>query len=41
MRLISLGGGLSPSGIVGHSAEYGKWCLSLRDRLQAINDYYR
>lgn len=35
------GGGLSPSGIVGHSAEYGKWCLSLRDRLQAINDYYR
>lgn len=38
---ISTGGGLSPSGIVGHSAEYGKWCLSLRDRLQAINDYYR
>lgn len=38
---ISAGGGLSPSGIVGHSAEYGKWCLSLRDRLQAINDYYR
>ena len=38
---ISAGGGLSPSGIVGNSAEYGKWCLSLRDRLQAINDYYR
>ncbi|ENP3040943.1 hypothetical protein ACDB75_004012 [Salmonella enterica] len=38
---ISASGGLSPSGIVGHSAEYGKWCLSLRDRLQAINDYYR
>ncbi|EBP3538321.1 hypothetical protein OJ40_06585 [Salmonella enterica subsp. enterica] len=37
----SAGGGLSPSGIVRHSAEYGKWCLSLRDRLQAINDYYR
>ncbi|MEA9015818.1 hypothetical protein [Salmonella enterica] len=38
---ISASGGLSPSGIVAHSAEYGKWCLSLRDRLQAINDYYR
>ncbi|MCX9038843.1 hypothetical protein NLN82_22730 [Citrobacter portucalensis] len=34
------GGGLSPAGIVSHSAEYGKWCLVLRDRLQALNDYY-
>lgn len=34
------GGGLSPAGIVNHSAEYGQWCLVLRDRLQALNDYY-
>ncbi|WP_314140411.1 hypothetical protein [Buttiauxella noackiae] len=34
-------GGLSPAGIVSYSAEYGRWCLILRDRLQALNDYYR
>lgn len=34
-------GGLSPSGIVSYSAEYGRWCQRLRDRLQALNDYYR
>lgn len=34
-------GGLSASGIITGSAAYGQWCLSLRDRLQAINDFYR
>lgn len=34
-------GGLSASGIITGSAAYGQWCLSLRDRLQALNDYYR
>ncbi|KNC89914.1 hypothetical protein [Trabulsiella odontotermitis] len=33
-------GGLSPSGIISHSGEYGKWCLLMRDRLQALNDFY-
>lgn len=33
-------GGLSPAGILSHSGEYGKWCLTLRDRLQAISDFY-
>lgn len=35
------GGGLSPAGIISHSGEYGKWCLQLRDRLQALNDFYK
>lgn len=35
------GRGLSAGGIISHSAEYGQWCLTLRDRLQALNDYYR
>lgn len=34
------GGGLSPAGIISHSGEYGKWCLLMRDRLQALNDFY-
>lgn len=34
------GGGLSPAGIISHSGEYGKWCLVMRDRLQALNDFY-
>ncbi|WPU22582.1 hypothetical protein RI049_21540 [Cedecea neteri] len=34
------GGRLSPAGIVSFSSDYGKWCLVLRDRLQAINNYY-
>ncbi|HGW5506316.1 TPA: hypothetical protein ACNH1V_000330 [Citrobacter koseri] len=34
------GGGLSPAGIVMFSGEYGKWCLTLRDQLQAVSDYY-
>lgn len=34
-------GGLSASGIITGSAAYGQWCLSLRDRLQALNDFYR
>lgn len=37
----SPGGRLSPAGIVRFSSEYGRWCLVLRDRLQAIKDYYR
>ena len=35
------GGGLSPTGIVSFSAEYGAWCQLLEGRLQAINEYYR
>lgn len=34
------GAGLTPGGIITGSAAYGQWCLSLRDRLQAINDFY-
>ncbi|MGK3122894.1 hypothetical protein ACCY16_02065 [Candidatus Pantoea formicae] len=37
----STGGGLSASGIISNSAEYGKWCLNLRDRLQTLKNYYR
>lgn len=35
------GGGLSSGGIVSFSADYGAWCLNLRDRLQAVKDSYR
>lgn len=35
------GGGLSPTGIVSFSAEYGAWCQLLESRLQSINEYYR
>ena len=34
-------GGLSASGLITGSAAYGQWCLSLRDRLQAISDFYK
>lgn len=34
------GGGLSPAGIIRNSGEYGKWCLVMRDKLQALNDFY-
>ena len=37
----STGGGLTASGIISNSVEYGKWCLNLRDRLQTLNNYYR
>lgn len=40
-QTTSTGGGLSPTGIVTFSAEYGAWCQLLESRLQAINDYYR
>ena len=34
------GGGLSSGGIVSFSADYGAWCLNLRNRLQAVKDFY-
>jgi len=37
---ISPGGGLSAGGIISHATEYGQWCLILRDRLQALKNYY-
>lgn len=41
VQTASAGRGLSPTGIVTFSAEYGAWCQLLESRLKSINDYYR
>lgn len=34
------GGGLSPSGLLNYSSEYGEWCLTLRGQLEKLNKFY-
>ncbi|MEQ9860614.1 hypothetical protein OI450_14350 [Pectobacterium cacticida] len=33
-------GGLSPAGLLGHSGDYGEWCLTLRGKLEQLNKFY-
>lgn len=32
--------GLSPAGILSHSADYGEWCLILRENMTKLNQFY-
>ncbi|MGQ7746669.1 hypothetical protein ACUNDQ_20995 [Pectobacterium brasiliense] len=36
----SASSGLSPTGILSHSADYGEWCLTLRGQLEQLNKFY-
>ncbi|MFJ5428561.1 hypothetical protein ACIPUP_05305 [Pectobacterium actinidiae] len=36
----SSSGGLSPAGILSHSADYGEWCLILRENMTKLNQFY-
>ncbi|MBG6248161.1 MAG: hypothetical protein EKD82_10970 [Candidatus Symbiopectobacterium sp. PLON1] len=33
-------GGLSPTGLLNHSGDYGEWCLTLRGKLEQLNKFY-
>lgn len=33
-------GGLSPAGLLDHSADYGEWCLTLRGQLEQLNKFH-
>ncbi|MBN3174843.1 hypothetical protein H4F69_14945 [Pectobacterium brasiliense] len=33
-------GGLSPAGLLDHSADYGEWCLILRENMTKLNQFY-
>lgn len=33
-------GGLSPTGLINHSSDYGEWCLTLRGKLEQLNKFY-
>ncbi|AIK14251.1 hypothetical protein GZ59_24540 [Pectobacterium atrosepticum] len=33
-------GGLSPAGLLEHSADYGEWCLILRENMAKLNQFY-
>ncbi|MFJ5319229.1 hypothetical protein [Pectobacterium versatile] len=33
-------GGLSPVGLLDHSADYGEWCLILRENMTKLNQFY-
>ncbi|MFO3875764.1 hypothetical protein ACUNGE_02400 [Serratia sp. IR-2025] len=33
-------GGISPGPLLGHATEYGAWCLTLRNKLEALNAFY-
>ncbi|MBN3237685.1 hypothetical protein H5A46_10070 [Pectobacterium versatile] len=32
--------GLSPAGLLDHSADYGEWCLILRENMTKLNQFY-
>lgn len=32
--------GLSPAGLLDHSADYGEWCLILRENMTRLNQFY-
>ncbi|MBN3068168.1 hypothetical protein [Pectobacterium brasiliense] len=33
-------GGLSPAGLLDHSADYGEWCMILRENMTKLNQFY-
>ncbi|BBI91165.1 putative conserved hypothetical protein [Serratia symbiotica str. Tucson] len=33
-------GGISPGPLLDHATEYGAWCLTLRNKLEALNAFY-
>ncbi|EMH7334439.1 hypothetical protein RGJ08_002611 [Serratia marcescens] len=33
-------GGISPDPLLDHATEYGAWCLTLRNKLEALNAFY-
>ncbi|MEC5319293.1 hypothetical protein VSX61_10120 [Brenneria populi subsp. brevivirga] len=37
---IRAGGGLSPAGLITHSADYGEWCLTIKGKLEKLNQFY-
>ncbi|EHD21538.1 MULTISPECIES: hypothetical protein [Brenneria] len=37
---IRASGGLSPAGIITHAADYGEWCLTLKGKLEKLNQFY-
>lgn len=36
----SASGGISPGVLLDHATEYGAWCLTLRNKLEALNAFY-